>query len=90
MGSSCPWEGPPTLWQFSFCTRLPTDCLAYTQFQLRVLIRLRFVKSSDWPEDLELLGNALDTASQQQWSALLEEQKEVYLSVTTRKKDSAN
>ena len=54
------------------------DFLAYTQFHLRELIRLRFIKS-DWPEDLGLLVNALDARSLQQWAALPEEKKEAYL-----------
>jgi hypothetical protein len=54
------------------------DFLAYTQFHLRELIRLRFLKS-DWPEDLGLLVNALDVASLQQWAALPAEKREAYL-----------
>lgn len=54
------------------------DFLAYTQFHLRELIRLRFI-NSDWPKELGLLVNALDTRSLQQWAALPEEKKESYL-----------
>ena len=54
------------------------DFLAYTQFHLRELIRLRFI-NSDWPEDLGLLVNALDVTSLQQWAALPTEKKEAYL-----------
>jgi 3',5'-cyclic AMP phosphodiesterase CpdA len=54
------------------------DFLAYTQFHLRELIRLRFIKS-DWPEDLGALINTLDVASLQQWAALPAEKREAYL-----------
>lgn len=52
--------------------------LAYTQFHLRELIRLRFI-NSDWPKDLGILVNTLDAASLQQWAALPSEKKEAYL-----------
>lgn len=67
---------PKALWNAEIL-KAP-DFLAYTQFHLRELIRLRFI-NSDWPKDLGLLVNALDAASLQQWAALPEEKKEAYL-----------
>jgi hypothetical protein len=54
------------------------DFLAYTQFHLQELIRLRFIKS-DWPEDLGALINTLDASSLQKWAALPAEKREEYL-----------
>lgn len=68
---------PKALWNTEIL-KAP-DFLAYTQFHLRELIRLRFL-NSDWPADLGLLVNALDTPSLQQWAALPAEKKEAYLS----------
>jgi len=67
---------PKALWNAEILKA--TDFLAYTQFHLRELIRLRLIKS-DWPEDLGHLVNSLDARSLQQWSALTEEKKEAYL-----------
>lgn len=67
---------PKALWNKEILET--TDFLAYTQFHLRELIRLRFI-NSDWPKDLGLLVNALDARSLQQWAASPKEKKEAYL-----------
>ena len=67
---------PKALWNKGIL--MAPDFLAYTQFHLRELIRLRFI-NSDWPKDLGLLVNALDARSLQQWAASPEEKKEAYL-----------
>jgi 3',5'-cyclic AMP phosphodiesterase CpdA len=54
------------------------DFLAYTQFHLRELIRLRFIKS-EWPQDLGALINTMDTKSLEHWAALPQEKRETYL-----------
>jgi hypothetical protein len=69
-------NNPKALWNKEIL-KAP-DFLSYTQFHLRELIRLRFLKS-DWPEDLGALVNALDTASLQQWAVLPAEKKEAHL-----------
>ena len=69
-------NNPKALWNKEIL-KAP-DFLSYTQFHLRELIRLRFLKS-DWPEDLGALANALNNASLQQWAVLPAEKKEAYL-----------
>ncbi|MCM0059248.1 MAG: metallophosphoesterase [Algoriphagus sp.] len=67
---------PKALWNAEIL-KAP-NFLAYTQFHLRELIRLRFI-NSDWPKDLGLLVNALNAKSLQEWAALPAEKKEAYL-----------
>jgi 3',5'-cyclic AMP phosphodiesterase CpdA len=69
-------SNPKALWNEEIL-KAP-DFLAYTQFHLRELIRLRFM-NSDWPKDLGILVNTLDAASLQQWATLPLEKKEAYL-----------